>query len=211
MKKMKRFKYRTIFWDFDGVIKESYEIKMEAYSELFNQFGSQSQNRILKHHTDNPGVSRYVKIPLYMTWSGVSTADDNIQKYLSLYGSQVQDLVMAAPWVPGVLDFLSYHVGSTRNVVVTATPQDEIELLLDKLKISHFFGAVYGAPRSKEECIENEINKLNLLASECVMIGDTFNDFQAAQHNQVDFIFRKHKSNGHVKLPPSVISICDFI
>lgn len=209
-KKLKNLKYKTLFWDFDGVIKESYEIKLETYSALFSQFGCQLQNRIVEHHTNNPGISRYIKIPLYMSWSGISSTDENIQKYLSLFAQQVQDLVISAAWVPGVLDFLSSHCGASRQIIVTATPENEMRFILNKLKISYFFASVYGAPRSKEECIEEEINKNGLLTSECVMIGDTISDFYAAKYNQIDFIFRRHKSNNHIQLPTSVLSISDF-
>ena len=39
-----------IFWDFDGVIKDSVEVKAEAFSRLFQPFGSGVVERIREHN-----------------------------------------------------------------------------------------------------------------------------------------------------------------
>ena len=42
-------KYEMIFWDFDGVIKESVSVKTDAYVELFRPYGSHVCKKIRKH------------------------------------------------------------------------------------------------------------------------------------------------------------------
>ena len=59
-------KYDLIFWDFDGVIKESVSVKTDAYVELFSLYGSDICKQVRKHHLANGGMSRYDKIPLYL-------------------------------------------------------------------------------------------------------------------------------------------------
>ena len=42
-----------IFWDFDGVIKESLEVKSNAFFKLFEKFGHDIASKVRNHHEDN--------------------------------------------------------------------------------------------------------------------------------------------------------------
>ena len=45
--------FKTIFWDFDGVIKDSVDVKSDAFKQLFLPFGKDMANRIKEHHLAN--------------------------------------------------------------------------------------------------------------------------------------------------------------
>ena len=47
----------VIFWDFDGVIKDSVKVKSTAFGELFAPFGEDIVNRVIEHHEANSGIS----------------------------------------------------------------------------------------------------------------------------------------------------------
>ena len=51
----------AIFWDFDGVIKDSVEIKSDAFEDLFSPFGLNLSKKVRKHHENNTGLTRYDK------------------------------------------------------------------------------------------------------------------------------------------------------
>ena len=57
---------KVIFWDFDGVIKESVSIKTDAFVELFRPYGDDVCTMIKQHNVDKLGMSRFDKIPLYL-------------------------------------------------------------------------------------------------------------------------------------------------
>ena len=57
-----------IFWDFDGVIKESVSIKTDAYIKIFEPYGKNIQDLVKNHHEINGGVSRFEKIPLQVKY-----------------------------------------------------------------------------------------------------------------------------------------------
>ena len=42
-------KYKLIIWDFDGVIKESVQVKADAYAALFNAYGIEVQKKVREH------------------------------------------------------------------------------------------------------------------------------------------------------------------
>ena len=76
---------RDIFWDFDGVIKDSVEIKSNAYEELFTKWGNEVANRVRGHHNLNGGMSRFDKIPLYLSWTDETLSNSLISKLNNQY------------------------------------------------------------------------------------------------------------------------------
>ena len=42
--------FDVIFWDFDGVVKESVQVKAEAYAALFHTYGIEMQQKVREHH-----------------------------------------------------------------------------------------------------------------------------------------------------------------
>ena len=53
---------RIVFWDFDGVIKDSVAAKSDGFEKLFRPFGAEVARRVRQHHEAHGGVSRYEKI-----------------------------------------------------------------------------------------------------------------------------------------------------
>ena len=52
---------KAIFFDFDGVLVESVDIKTRAFSKLFEREGEDVVKKVIDYHIDNGGVSRYEK------------------------------------------------------------------------------------------------------------------------------------------------------
>ena len=51
--------YQCFFFDFDGVVLESGDIKTHAFVELYDGLGISDEVR--KHHLENQGISRFDK------------------------------------------------------------------------------------------------------------------------------------------------------
>ena len=47
---------RLVFWDFDGVIKDSLEVKGKVFSQLFQMASPELISRIIAHHAANGGM-----------------------------------------------------------------------------------------------------------------------------------------------------------
>ena len=54
------------------------------------------------------------------------------------------------PWVDGVLEYIKNNFENQSFYIVTATPQNEIEMILDKLEIAKYFKDV--VDRNKQRC-----------------------------------------------------------
>lgn len=182
--------YSCIFWDFDGVIKDSVEVKSLAYEQLFLEYGSDLIYKVRQHHQRNGGVSRFEKIPLYLHWAGVEHSDSIVDEFCQKFSENVVASVVGSDWVPGVLEFLKRHHAEKRFFLVTATPTNEIKDILNQLELAGIFSDVFGAPIEKDVIVKDIIHKENLDPSCCCFVGDSKSDYTAASVNNIDFILR---------------------
>ena len=186
---------RVVFWDFDGVIKESVSVKTDAFESLFRPFGADVAQRVRGHHEAHSGVSRYQKIPVYLGWAGESASEDAVRQYCDRFSGMVRQRVIDAPWVPGVREYLTSRHAEQQFVLVTAPPQGEIEEILRDLGIAHCFREIHGAPMSKGDAIAEVLRKWECPAAESVMVGDSEADLGAATSNGVAFVLRRTPLN----------------
>ena len=119
---------QIIFWDFDGVIKESDEVKTKIYFDLFLCFGNEFATRVKEHHILNAGISRFVKIPLYLGWATGKVDEDLIKCFYEKFSDLSIDLVVRCPWVPGVYEYLLANHAEQNFILLTGTPHDEIQI-----------------------------------------------------------------------------------
>jgi phosphoglycolate phosphatase-like HAD superfamily hydrolase len=188
-------RYATLFWDFDGVIKESLTVKSEAFERLFAPFGAQIAARVRDHHQRHDGMPRSEKLPLYLRWAGCADSAAEVARYSELFSIAVREAVVGCPWVQGASEYLQANCRRQRFVLVTATPQQEIEWILRALGATHWFSDVYGTPVSKAEAIAQVLKRLGCRGSEALLIGDSAADHEAAQAAGVDFLLRRTPFN----------------
>ena len=187
--------FKIIFWDFDGVIKDSVSVKSLGYSKLFSPFGKEVVRRVKQHHEVHGGVSRFEKIPLYLSWAGESASPVQAQEYCDRFSKLVQQAVIDSPWVPGVYEYLKSSHTSQCFILITGTPQIEIEQILKSLDITSFFKEVHGAPKEKVVVVKEVLKRFHCLPDCALVIGDSETDFEAAKNNSVAFLLRQTSLN----------------
>ena len=203
-------KFKLLFWDFDGVIKDSVEVKTHAYFSLFEPYGLDLAEKVRKHHTVNGGMSRFDKLPIYLEWAGISPSKIIVDEHCERFSKLALQGVIDSPWVDGAENYLHNNEYKQTFVLVSATPQDEMEYILKALNLVECFSRVYGAPTTKEDAIFKTIKDYDLDSSECLMIGDASADLKAAHTNQVSFLLRRHASNAEIFSSYTGLSIGDF-
>lgn len=190
---------RVVFWDFDGVIKESVEVKALAFERLFLQFGEAVAARVRQHHEANGGVSRFDKIPLYLGWAGEAATASKVKEFVDRFSLLVRDAVVRSAWVPGVREYLEAHHACQVFVLVSATPQQELSSIIHELQIACCFKEVYGFPASKSYVVGEVLRRLNCQASSAILVGDSDTDLVAARNNNVPFLLRRTAYNRHLQ------------
>jgi len=189
-------KYKVIFWDFDGVIKESNEVKIEAYGRLFESFGEKVRNDIVHNAKMNEGISRFVKIPLYFEKYVHRTLENHeVDSYCEQYSEMTKNAVLETDWVGGVMDYISNSYDKQEFYIVTGTAQADIDWIVDQLSIRNMFKGVFGSPDSKKDIIINLITHYQYSTNLCLMIGDSLTDYRAALDTGIDFLLRVTNHN----------------
>ena len=199
-----------ILWDFDGVIKDSVEVKTQAYVKLFQPFGAEVAERVRRHHEAHGGMSRFDKFPLYLQWANQEPSQSRVREYCEQFSQLALQGVIDAPWVAGVETYLRSNPYQQVFVLVSATPQDELEHILRVLDLTRCFSEVYGAPSRKQDAIRMTLSARQLDACNCLMIGDARADLDAAVVNQVPFLLRRHETNYNVFADYTGPSVKDF-
>ena len=194
-----KFDQNNVFFDFDGVIKESVQIKEKAFEALFKHLGEEVLTKVRTHHQKHTGMSRFEKIPLYLSWGSPSCRKEIISQYIENFSNIVTQKVIDSDWVPGVLKVLSAKRENQNFFLVTATPQKEIEYILEKLNISPTFTYVIGAPEKKVNGINMLIDLFNINPLDALMIGDSYADYIAAYRNKIEFVLRRTSFNHHLQ------------
>ena len=202
--------FQYIFWDFDGVIKDSIELKSNAFFKLFSSFGNDLAIRVRSHHEKNGGLSRFEKLPIYLRWAGENPSDKLISDYCQKFSNIVKQDVIDSEWVPGVHEFIIKKNKKSLFFIVTAIPQGEIEEILTDLKIMPYFEEVIGAPTKKYEAIMKLLGQYSIKPKDSIMIGDSDSDFYAAKDNSVKFVLRRTKYNINLQKELNCFKINDF-
>lgn len=187
--------FRLIFWDFDGVIKESVEVKSKAFRELFLPFGLSVVQKVQDHHRSNGGMSRFDKMPLYLEWAGQEISIQNVTAYCQKFSNMVQKAVIESEWVPGVEAYIKSNNQRQIFILVTATPIEEIKLILHSLQLLNEFKAIFGAPITKQHAVSQGLILFDCLPSEALMVGDSEVDIIAAAANHLPFLLRRTREN----------------
>ena len=72
---------QIIFFDFDGVLVESVEIKIHAFRKLYAEHGENVVEKVLAHHMEHGGISRVVKIRHgHLAFLGIDLTDEGLSK-----------------------------------------------------------------------------------------------------------------------------------
>ena len=160
---------KIIFFDFDGVLVESVEIKNHAFRNLYAEHGEDIVKKVLAHHTEHGEISRAVKIrQCHLAFLGIDLTDEGLSTLAARFAEAVEDLITACPSVEGAMEMLTAVRKGRWLYIVSGTPEDELQRIVARRGMSPHFHGVFGSPRKKEEIIEA------VLAHHYVAPGETF-------------------------------------
>ena len=187
---------KGIIFDFDGVIAKSVQIKSIAFETLYEKHGKDTVRKIIEHHEANGGMSRYKKIKLYhKLFLRKEIIDEEIANLANQFSELVIEMVIAAPYVPGALEYLKKSYEKYKLFISTGTPTDEINHILEERGIAQYFTAVFGSPVEKNDHINNIISTYGMRPNALVFYGDSNVDIDAAENAQIPFVLIKNSFN----------------
>jgi len=175
-------KYKSIIFDFDGVIIDSNNIKKNAIQKAASSVLSDTDLiNFVSYFVRYNGVPRGEKIKKFVD-------DSNVNMVLERYEKILDYELDNAPLISGVKDFIinisSLDDSDTKLYVLSGGEVSEINNLLDRHQIKEYFHEVYAAPNRKEDnLIEMKID------SPTLFFGDSLVDYRVSREFNLDFVF----------------------
>jgi phosphoglycolate phosphatase-like HAD superfamily hydrolase len=203
-------KYRTIIFDFDGVIVESAGIKTNAYAELYKEYGHTVVEQVVKYNSVQGGLSRFEHFRYFH--QEILKKDLSQKEEIRLaerFSQLVVQAVISAPLVSGVMEFLDTYRKIIDFYIASGTPEEELQRIADIRGIAHYFKGIYGAPQTKASIITNILSHSGLRAEEVLMIGDSMTDYEGAITAGIPFVGRIAPDQENF-FPTSIMKIKDF-
>lgn len=176
-------KWQAVFFDFDGVILDSVDVKTKAFAKMFRHYGPEVERAVVEYHLANGGVSRFKKFEYYYK---NFLQKPITQEILNGLGQKFNQLalegVLAAPFIDGSLETLKQlRKDEIPAFVVSGTPDDEIKIIVEKRNLAPFFWEMHGSPREKQEIVRDIAKRYGYQLEKCLFIGDATTDYEAAK------------------------------
>lgn len=179
----------AVFFDFDGVIVDSVNIKTDAFRKLYEPYGDVISAQIVEHHLSHGGMTRNQKISHYhQHFLGQTLDPEETENLAAQFGNLVEEAVTKCPMIRGASECLAAFEGVIPLFVVSATPVGELVRIVKRRKLINFFESVHGAPNTKTEILRSLLKTHMLRSDECVMVGDSMEDYNAAQKTGIQFV-----------------------
>ena len=201
----------AVFFDFDGVILDSVDVKTNAFAKMFEKYGAKVKADVVKYHLDNGGVSRMDKFKYFYKYFLKEELNEKSLNQLCLeFSGLVVEKVVASEFIPGALQ--SLNVVKEKRIpafVVSGTPQDEMELIVSQKGLADYFVEIHGSPRKKEDIVRDILERKKYNPLNCLFIGDAMSDYEAALANNTQFlgIFESEKTGNPFPLGTNASTI----
>lgn len=180
---------QNILFDFDGVILDSMKIKGDGFVELFKEYPSNAQHEIERYHYANGGISRFAKIHYFFTHivhQEISNTD--IENLANRFGEIIAEkLFDPANLIAETVKFLDLSSAKYNCHIVSGAEECELKTLCKHLKIESYFKSIHGSPTPKSQLVHSLLNNHHYHQDETILIGDSINDYYAAQENGIQF------------------------
>jgi phosphoglycolate phosphatase-like HAD superfamily hydrolase len=186
---------KAIILDFDGVVVESNRIKHQAFSEIFSEY-PEHYDEMMRYHLAHNHVDRHRKFKYLiekLLKRKYSRAEGD--KLAERFARLTREKIINSPFVDGALEFIKYYSGKYPVYIASATPLDELMIILETRELTKYFKGIYGAPIPKTEMFADLMRKENAAPNEVLFIGDSPEDCDVATESGIGFIARtsEHK------------------
>lgn len=181
---------RVAIFDFDGVIVESNGIKEDVFRSLFAEY-PEAYDDLMAYHHKYVSLTRYKKFDYMLERIGRAGDEKMKAELLKAFSARTLDRMKSVAYVKGAKELLSKLSSKMPVYLVSVTPIEDLDIIIDELGLRDFFRNIYGCPPwNKPDAIRDICSKENIAPREAVLIGDSYGDQSAAQETGIRFIGR---------------------
>ncbi len=180
---------KTIFWDFDGVLINSNEIRDQGFIITLKEYPDWQVDQLMAFHHQNGGLSRYVKFKYFFENIRMETVEQGRIDELASAFSKIMRGLLVNPdlLIKENMHFIERNYDDFNMHIVSGSDGNELKYLCEEMDILKYFKSVHGSPTPKTQLVAELIAKNNYNKNECILIGDSINDYEAANDNNIFF------------------------
>jgi HAD superfamily hydrolase (TIGR01549 family) len=180
---------KNIFWDFDGVIMDSMPVRNRGFELVLKEFPNEQVELLMQFHLKNGGLSRYVKFRhFFEEIREEKVTEEEIKEWAQKFSEIMRkELMQPTLLIRDSLNFIKENHKKFNMHIVSGSDGEELRYLCEKLEISRYFISIHGSPVPKKELVCSLLTTHNYTGENTILIGDSINDYEAAQINDIDF------------------------
>lgn len=181
--------HKNIIFDFDGVILDSVPIKTEAFRKLFINFPKNKVDSFIDYHQVNGGISRFVKIRYFFEeLMEQSISEEQVLVYAKRYSELTKEELASPKYlIMDSLTFIKENVNNYSFHIASGADENDLKYICERLELTNLFLSIHGSPKTKSDIIGSIMAAYDYEKSETCMVGDSFNDYEAAVSNGIAF------------------------
>lgn len=181
--------YNSIIWDFDGVILNSNEIRNRGFIEVLKEYPDNEVSKLMTYHEQNGGLSRYHKLRYFFeVIRNEEVSDEEILHYANAFKViMLSHLCNPDLLIQDSLDYIIKYHESFQFHIASGSDNNELNEICKTLGIDKYFKSINGSPTPKIQVVKDIIESQSLNSTEYALIGDSINDFEAAEANSINF------------------------
>jgi phosphoglycolate phosphatase-like HAD superfamily hydrolase len=181
---------KVILWDFDGVLMNSNAVRDLGFEKVLHEFKPEQIDALLDFHRANGGLSRYVKFRYFFEKIlQQEVSEEVVLEYANRFSGIMKELLVnPSLLIDETLQFVKANFDKYPMHIVSGSDGNELRYLCQMMGINHYFVSIEGSPTPKNHLVADLLARYGYEISECVLIGDSINDFEAAKVNKIHFM-----------------------
>lgn len=181
---------KQLIFDFDGVILDSNAVKTAGFRHVLRAYSEQEWQAFRTFHEANGGLPRYDKFRYFFSEIIAVPVDEaEVMRLSTEFSTHMkQELTNKAYIIGEALEFLRAYAGKLPMHVASGTDEQELQYLCEKLDLAQYFTSIHGSPTLKPNNVAKILATYRYNPDETALVGDSYNDFEAAQANGLVFM-----------------------
>lgn len=188
MKNLSR--YNNILWDFDGVLMDSMPVRNRGFEIVLRDYPKDEVKELMDFHLRNGGLSRYVKFRYFFeNIRKEEITEEEIKNWAGKFSEVMRkELINEHLLISETVEFVQDNHQTFNMHIVSGSDQEELRFICEQLNLKSYFKSINGSPTPKKELVSKLMRTYNYKKEQTVLIGDSINDFDAAQTNKIEFL-----------------------
>lgn len=182
--------FKILFWDFDGVIMDSMPIRDKGFIEVLKDFPEDQVAQLVAFHQKNGGLSRYVKFRhFYEDIRKEPITEERVNELAHEFSKIMLALLIDETLlISDSVDFIKASAEKYKMHIVSGSDGKELNHICKELGLDKYFLSIHGSPTPKTQLVNDLLQQHGYNTEDCVLIGDSMNDYDAAQKNGISFM-----------------------